>query len=471
MGLTDISRVTTAITTLVDEVLNARDALPDTLTLTAAPPDDTTVQGESVISVYLFHVEEDPHQRNTAPYPPAFGEHAIQQHRMGLVLNYVITARNTTGEDAGAKTIAEQRLLGYVARALHDFPVIDDDTRVTPTSMRILETAQLAGHDNRIDLILRPVGTRELVDFWSAEQSLTPRLSLFYEARVLLLDPPPPPEVPGVVLSIGTYLFPGGAPRIERTRSVVSMRPPPGFALLEPAQPYLRVPVEPARAAIFDPAGVDPLNAAHPDNNHLVIEGASLRGDRTLLWLYGPREVAGQLETGEVRVDLSDPTINPDWGFVVRDAEVEARVQRQVTDERGQLVTLYPGLYRARLVVERQPPGDASGRRTEHSTNEAHFALTPQTVRVDTVGANPIKTITVELFSDYLRTELDVRVAVGGEVMTRAPAPLTNPGTYAFASGTAVLTILLDTTGLVSPLPVQVTIEGADSTPAWAVFP
>src|SRR5262245_19747182 len=151
MPLTDISRVTTAITTLARQAI-ARDNFPDDFDVTAAPPEDETNAAPNVINFYLFHLAEDPHRKNLPPRRPVRAESPVQYTEMGLTLNYGVTARNTNATGGGDRALIEQRLLGFVARAFHDFPVITDDTVVpaVPPNSPVLETANLSGADNRI---------------------------------------------------------------------------------------------------------------------------------------------------------------------------------------------------------------------------------------------------------------------------------------------------------------------------------
>lgn len=109
MALTDISRVTTAIATLIRQVL-ARDNFPDDFDVSAAPPEDDTNPTPNVISLYLFHIIEDPHHKNLPPRRPIIAESPVQFTEMGLVLNYVVTARNTSATGGGDRALIEQRL-------------------------------------------------------------------------------------------------------------------------------------------------------------------------------------------------------------------------------------------------------------------------------------------------------------------------------------------------------------------------
>jgi hypothetical protein len=471
VALTDISRVTTAIATLIRQVL-ARD-FADDLDVSAAPPEDDTNTTPNVISLYLFHIAEDQYRKNLPPRRPVLSDSPVQFTEMGLVLNYVVTARNTSATDFGARTLIEQRLLGFVARALHEFPLITDGTVVPappgdPPNPPVLQVANMAGADNRIELTLRPVGIEETVNFWSAEQDLTARLGLFYEARVILLDTPRITSLAGIVYSLGGYVSVAGQPFIESAQNTVGFVPPPGFVSPVPATPFHFMTANPARVSLFPAGAVPPTVSA--GNSRFRISGAELRDELTFLLLRGQAGVgAGAPEERSFRVN-TDGADNPDWSFDVRDTEITVGVRQAVVDEGGAGLTLYPGLYSLQVITARQLPGDTSGRRFEQSSNEVVIALTPQAVSVTgPAGPANARQYQLNLFGNYLRDELDIQLAVGGRVLTRDPDP-TIAGNYDFTAGTGVIDFAVDTTGRTSPLPVSLVINGAGSTPAWATF-
>ncbi|MCX4245548.1 DUF4255 domain-containing protein [Paraliomyxa miuraensis] len=463
VAITDISAVTSAITTLIGDAITVRDAPAEDFEVSAAPPEDDTVTGPNVISVHLFHIAEDSHRKNLLPTRFGGGGR-VEYSPMGLVLNYVVTARNTTGTDGGARALAEQRWLGLVARTLHDFPTIDDSTQFPPR-VPVLQTAGLSGDDNVVQLILRPVGIDDAINFWSAEQDLTARPSLFYEARVVLLATPQPPRVPGIVFSLGAYMFPGGPPQLLAIRNVVGFAPPAGTAVLDPADPFVRVPANPARASLFaaaPPATVDPGNA------HVVLEGRSFVDERVLLALHGPSMIdAGPYAEQGFRLEVTRPADNPAWALLLEDGRIELDLSGSAQDDQARTVTLYPGIYRVQVITARSVAADVTGRYIEHSSNSSLFMVAPQISSV-TNGAGPpnARSVTITLVGTYLRAELEVEVAVGGRVFTRVTgAP--SAGTFDFSAGTGTISLVVDTTLHTGPIPVRLQINGAEATPAW----
>jgi hypothetical protein len=472
--LTDIARVTTAIATLTRQAL-ARDNITADIDVTAAPPDDQTNASPNIVSFYLFHIAEDPFHKNLPPQRPVLSDTPVQFREMALVLNYVVTARNNSATVGGDRALVEQRLLGFVARALHDFPVITDETVVpvvppTLPNPPIFETANMAGANNRIELVLRPVSIEETVNFWTAEQDLVARLALFYEARVILLSTPPVTSTPGVVHSLGGFVSVAGQPFIESVRNLVGFVPPPGFAPPDPSSPFQFVSSNPARVSLF-PAGAGAVPAGvPPDNNRFRIDGAELRGEQTYLALRGQAGVGADAPTERsFRVNVADA--NPGWAFDVRDTEITVSLRQAVTDDGGTALVLYPGLYSLRVITGRQINPPVSDRAFEQSSNELVFAVTPQVVSVQGQGgAAEARRFRLTLFGSYLRDQLDIQLSVGGRVLRR-DADTNTAGNYDFTPDTDRLDFAVDTTGRTSPLPVNLLINGAGSTPAWAVFP
>jgi len=112
-----------------------------------------------------------------------------------------------------------------------------------------------------------------------------------------------------------------------------------------------------------------------------------------------------------------------------------------------------------------------SDRAFEQSSNEVVFAVTPQVVSVAGLGGSAsARRFRLTLFGSYLRDELDIQLSIGGGVLRR-DADTNTAGNYDLTPNTNQLEFAVNTTGRTSPLPVNLLINGAGSTPAWAVFP
>jgi hypothetical protein len=473
MALTDLSRVTQTLTTLLAQAV-ARDTNVATIEFSAAPPDDTSGTMPTVVSVYLFHAIEDPHGKNWTPSGVTAGV-PVQQTPLALCLYYLVTA-NSTSNDEGASTRAliEQRLTGFVARAFHDFPVIDDDTVIpaVPPALPnppLLETSGLRGDGNTIQIILRPVPIEETVNFWSAEQERLPRFSLFYEVRVILFDTPRPEGSAPPVLSVAEFVSVSDRTTILRSRSLVGFALPAGHPAADPTAPFRFVEASPARPALFPPGAVPA--GVPPRNNRLTFEGAGFQGDRVSLSVEAQAaEGAAPPETRRFRLAISRP-VNPDWEIEADGVRVSVGIRTSVTDETGTVLTLYPGLYRARVIVGTQIADESPPRFIEWSSADSAFAVVPQITAITDQGGPPAaRLFRITLFGAYLRDELDVTLTVAGRTLAQ-DADLAVAGNFDFTAATPDrIDFAVDTTVFGSPLPVQLIVNDAEAAPAWAVF-
>ncbi len=85
--------------------------------------------------------------------------------------------------------MSRQELIGYIARTLHDYPVITPTTAIDST---LILHSDIASEGESIQFILRPAPLQETISFWSTQDSKLARLCLFVEARVALLEPQAP---------------------------------------------------------------------------------------------------------------------------------------------------------------------------------------------------------------------------------------------------------------------------------------
>lgn len=474
MALTDLSRVTETLTTLLEQAL-ARDTSVSSIEFSAAPPDDQSSSMPNVISVYLFHAIEDPHAKNWTPPRAQTASSPIQQTPLSAVLHYLITASSTAEEfGASGRTLIEQRLLGFVARAFHDFPVIDDDTRIpavppVPPNPPLLETTNLRGDGNVIQIILRPVTIDEAVNFWSAEQDRLTRLSLFYEVRVILFDTPPEEGSAPPVLSVADFVSVSDRVTLVRARSLLGFALPAGHPLADPTTPFRFTEANPGRPALFPPGTVP---ATVPEqNNRVTFEGAGLQGDRVLLSIEGQvGEGGGAPETRRFRLNISRP-VNPDWAIEADGARISVNIRTVVVDDAGDTLALYPGIYRARVVVGTQVGEQMPPRFLEQSSADIAFAVVPQIETISHLGGPAgARRFRITLYGDYLRDELEVAVSVAGRALQRN-ADTTIAGNFDFLPANPDrIELAADTSALISPLPFQLIINGAEAPPAWGGF-
>ncbi|MFL4470094.1 DUF4255 domain-containing protein [Tateyamaria armeniaca] len=474
MSLTDLSRVTLTLTELLRQVV-ARDTSVATIEFTAAPPDDTSGSMPNIISVHLFHTMEDPHGKNYLPPGGQGGAVPVQQTPLALCLYYVVTATSSVTEGGPSNRAAiEQRLLGFVARAFHDYPIITDSTVVpnvppAPVNQPLLETVGLQGSDNVIKIVLRPVSVDDTINFWSAEQDRIARISLYYEVRVILFATPRVERAAPPVLSVAEFVSVSDRVAILRTRALTGFALPTGHPLADPTQPFRFFEASPARPALF-PAGAAPPSVP-PQNNRITFEGAGFQGDRVSLSLEGPMGVGNaDPETRRARISISQ-SVNPEWEITADGVRISIGLRTTVTDEDGQTLTLYPGLYTARIIVGAQMANQSPVRFLETSSADCPFPVAPQIVTVDALaGPAAARPFRITLHGSYLRDALDVVLTVSGQRMIR-DADLTVAGHFDFSNATPDrIDLTVDTTAFASPLAIQLVINGAEAAPAWGEF-
>ena len=329
--------------------------------------------------------------------------------------------------------------------------------------------------------------------FWSSEEKHVPRLSLFVEARVAVLEAQPPPFAPGIVLSVGQFVFPNSSPQLLAAHSDVWLMPPPGFG-----NPR-KIEANPARVALFDaPSSADlaafinnvpttppELRANFLNNNRLTIDAVGLApGARLLALRRGDTSISIQIDQPEDE----KPQVNKNWELEAAEDSVTLRVFQQVFDSiSNTTVSILPGSYAARVTVMDPRSGD---RPRPRSSNELPFTIAPQIVDVLPAASPPEPaTYVLRVVGAYLDSGLDVFFAVGGVALTKVnnrapiagefflPPPASAPPSPRFRhrstrSSSCCARPDPDTGSPIpppagnNPVPVQLVVNGATATPA-----
>ena len=448
MALVNISLVTEALKTLIREHLDAR--FQATVTATAAAPSSQQT-GTNIVNVHLYHVVEDPFYKN-ADAPFARGDFPIRQTPLALVLNYAISAFTDTSDEDGS-AIIQQALLGYIAKTLHDFPVLTDATVAGDPPVQVFPDL-LRERQNRIELTLKPTPIEESINFWSAQQESLTRLSLYVEVRVIMLETEEPEQAAGIVLTVGNPVITGGGPELTASRSVIT------FTLPTPAALPQQVRLSPARVALFGSPPDPPSIPA--DNNRVTLDGTGLSPGRRFLLL--------RREGFRARVNLDQPLVeqpaeNQAWEFRVTPSGVTFRVRRSLFDfGTAGVVLLAPGTFGARIVIE----DDRIRTLLPRSSNELAFSVIPQILTVTNTGPD---TYELTIVSNYLQdTDIEVELSLGKRFLALVTAaPLAGQFQVTSASTiTFVRPAPLPGEGAEPlPLPVRLIVNGAIATPAW----
>jgi hypothetical protein len=447
MALPDLHRVTRAIRTLIEDKASlAFDGVPGSVKSSGASPQDSVSGTDPVVNVYLFHLTENAHYKNQPPRKGS-GPVPIQHIPIGLDLYYVVTTRVPDAGTDDLRVEGEQRLLGIVSKVVHDFPIVSDSLFTTP----------ILGEGNHFDLILRPVGLEEAINFWHADETHLARPTLFLEARVVQLEPEEPQILPGVVLTLGAFVLPGPGPRLSSSKNQLAFVPP--------GQPVRKVAAEPARVALFEdgqaPWLTAPVAAAQlliQQNNRLELQGTGFGSGHRFLELR-------RVSAAPVRVDLErDPSglVNAEWSFAVTASSIRFAFFTSVTDATGTDVPLLPGIYTARVLLEQEPRASVS--------NQLAFAVVPQIRGVTALGGD---LFSIVVMGAYLTdSTLDLELVVGDQIFELvALADLDASGEFAVFDASTLRFRRPTVPGDTFPLPVNVTINGAGATPAWLEGP
>ena len=175
------------------------------------------------LSLHLYHVAEDGYYKN-APGPGSDVPN-VAKAPMALNLFYILTAHHESDNER-QDALTEQKLMGFALKTFHDFPVITDQTQIDGTFIIEPLDPELHGHDNKLHIVMRPVSPEDALAFWNSEETRTARLSAYYEVRVVMLEPEKPKTMPGIVLSLGTFLVQIGTPHLDRSQSLVRFKIP-----------------------------------------------------------------------------------------------------------------------------------------------------------------------------------------------------------------------------------------------------
>jgi hypothetical protein len=163
-GWLDLSEITDFI------VHQLTTAMPNsTLKVTGASPDAAQKEGNCLI-VYLFHIGEDPHQRNAR-----FAGQRVQPipfQPLAIELRYLVSAY------AGTDFILEQQAMSIALRLFYETPIL-----------------KMPNNRVRLTVTMQPESADELSRLW---QSFTvpARVAAIYRVSVVFLAPPEPPPAP-----------------------------------------------------------------------------------------------------------------------------------------------------------------------------------------------------------------------------------------------------------------------------------
>ncbi|MEM7357542.1 MAG: DUF4255 domain-containing protein [Pseudomonadota bacterium] len=419
MSLLDISQVTRALITLLENHVQASPIWPNGQALSVVPDPPDRLAGPNSLGVYLYHMQEDPHNKNRLPIgnsqPP------IRFTPMPVLLYYQVSAHSDLASPTGS--FREQLMLGAAIKALHDFPVINDDTQVAGSDVF---PALLKDGDNRFEIELRPVGPDEAVNFWTAGSSPL-RLAAYYCVSVAMLEPEEIESSAGPVFDYNVYALPNSRAFITSSSNTVRFTAPGETTQRE-----------------FE---LRPAQVAVGDTFHL--HGVNFVSDDTTL-------VLGFADWPEEQL------INAaDWGLQVSPEKISAIVQ-----ESAQAQTVVPGVYTVGVKTVQEAHNSEGGvYRSESTSSRTSISIIPRLDSVSSPDATGEFQVDGYLFEHALIAADGLRVFVAEQRLSAGTAGSLAPGEFAVTSSTSVsIRLPQDVT---RPAPLRISINGAESVTQW----
>lgn len=425
MSLLDLSQVTRALITLIDTHVHASPVLAPGTTVSVVPDPPDSLSGDNTVGLYLYHIEEDPHNKNALPIgnsqPP------VRYTPMPLNLYYQLSAHSDLSSPIGS--YREQMLLGAAVKALHDYPVIHDDTHIGATA---IFPAVLQDNDNRLQIELRPVSADEAVNFWTAGSSPL-RLAAYYRVSIVMLEPEEFNSSAGPVLQYNVFAFPQQSPYVTSTANTLLFTVPGETA---------------ARSIQLRPAQV-------PISSIFQLDGTSFTGDATSL-LLSHSEWSEPLEVDAIA-----------WALQVSAERISAQVQETIGT-----VDIVPGLYSATVrVMKRRTGSDGIEREFESLSNAAPFMIAPRIDNISAPAATGEFTITGRLFQHSAIAGDALRLFIGDTRLIAGTAGALNPGEFAVTGATTIEARLPSGLSPGQSVYCRLQINNADSPPNWITVP
>ena len=390
MPLRDLSRVTrTLVTLLRDHIAQSPAWLPrPPPAVTPHPPDRLEGQG---IGFYLYNVREEAHAKNALPIGP--GHPPVRFTPMGVTLHYLLTA--VSDADGDQQTYMEQLLMSCAMKALHDYPVLGDETAL-PGGTPFFETHGIDGAENRLRVELQPITHEQSINYWTASSS-QPRLAAYYQVSVVYIEPERPVSRTGRVLAYGVHTFVSGAPRLDGT-----------FNSLELTLP-----------GAGEPRTVELRPAEVPYDATFELFGSDLVGDETALLIRGPGWDR-QVEVG------------PSWGVSAMQGRVLATVQQEADGE-----PVLPGTYSAQVVVRRRKTmPDGTTRVFAQRSNQTPFTVSPRVDDPPALDGTGTTTVSGYPFDHASFAPDALEVHVGDAQLAAGTAGSLAPGEFGVVNAT-----------------------------------
>jgi hypothetical protein len=424
MALLDLSLVTQTLIALINTHVTNSDAwsAANTLTVDPLPPDRLT--GDNTLGFYLYHVIEETTGKNT--YIPGVSDVPVRYTPLGLNLYYMLTAHSDI-ENGGASVYREQLMMGLAMKALHDFPLVNDDTEVNGA---VIMHPLLRENDNAFRISMLPIKPDDAVSYWMAGSN-PQRLAAYYHVAVIKIEPEEPSIRAGRVLTYNIFVLPSDAPRVDTTANVISFTIPGETA---------------PRALELRPAQVT-------YDQGFTVSGSAFTGNNVYLQIR--------------RADWDAPvTVDAAWDVAVTASRITATARATAAG-----VDILPGMYTASVRVERWRTTPGGTRILASSSNETPFAIAPHIGAISAPDAQGRFTVSGTIFQHADLPAANVHVFVGAVRLTPGNAAGLQPGEFTVVDANTIAVRL--PSGLLPGAAVsfRLIIRGAESAPQWVTVP
>jgi hypothetical protein len=305
----------------------------------------------------------------------------------------------------------------------------------------------------------RPVTPEEALNFWSATQNHTPRLTAYYEVRSTLIFPDEPSEATGIVTALALGVGASARPTLFASSSIRTVTLPAlsGGALLSNT-------LSPAVAALGATAA--------PAGNHVVLTGEALGdGIDARLVLSSPAFAALAPPVEEA---IAAPASNPAWKVLFRDGRLEFDVQPELFIEAPggfRQIRIRPGLYEIGVLRERRLATVAGATSLSNvESNRIAIGIGPHVDAVGVGGGGRIELDIAPGTIDFADARHKLQLAIAGEAYRKVAAflndPTKDPGTFIAAGDTVTAEPLFDPADGATRM-VRFAVNGVDARPVW----
>lgn len=182
-------------------------------TVTAQPPDTIVSPSQDGLNLFLYQVKPNNGYSNfDLPARNPDGQ-LVNRPLLGLNLHYLITAYTSNSNDMQA-----HKIVASAMRILHEKPVLTRDViRATISAQSDLANSDLADQLELIKVTHEPLSLDEITKLWSSFFQTHYRISIAYQATLVLIESKQEPKPTLPVQRRLVYTLPFKQPVIDRT--------------------------------------------------------------------------------------------------------------------------------------------------------------------------------------------------------------------------------------------------------------